>query len=900
MKTVENGGRRVRNCREIWWTTEREKSCVEDSSMEEDGFGLAETLSVEDGGLDELTFQLPNTEKIWKILDLHKPDKMQNEEGQNMDLYIPRKRFATNRLITSKDYALVQINVGHLDERDVYTGGFSTFALCGFIDCIALIEKVLTFSRLCSIDWRTFRFRPTANFAMIRSWRRKMRLKFLVNKEAIDFIRSGERENLAMEAVDSTRAFVRDVKRVVIKVGTAVVTRAGGRLALGRLGALCEQIHELNSQGYEVILVSSGAVGVGRQRLRYRKLINSSFADLQKPQVELDGKACAAVGQNGLMALYDTLFSQLDVTSAQLLVTDNDFRDPAFRKQLNETVKTLLSLKVVPIFNENDAVSTRRAPYEDSSGIFWDNDSLAALLALELKADLLVLLSDVDGLYSGPPNDPHSELIHTYIKERQEGLITFGDKSRVGRGGMTAKVKAAVYAAYAGIPVVITRLDQLNLQAMFSLQSLCNFIAQPSRALSIRSGFAADNIIKVLNGKRVGTLFHRDANKWVPQGEVGARDMAVAARESSRRLQAMSSQERSKILLDVADALEASEKLIIAENEADVAEAQQAGYENSLVSRLALRPGKIESLANAIRMLANMEEPVGRILKRTEVKKKKKKKKKGCEDLYLSEGFILEKTSSPLGVLLIIFESRPDALVQIASLALRSGNGLLLKGGKEARRSNAILHKVITSAIPKSVGEQLIGLVTSREDIPELLKLDDVIDLVIPRGSNKLVTQIKTSTKIPVLGHADKSANRSMAKQIVLDAKTDYPAACNAMDGSLNEFIVELQTKGLASLETASLAHTDCIVTEDHEVAEVFLRQVDSAAVFHNVSTRFCDGFRFGLGAEVGISTSRIHARGPVGVEGLLTTRWLARGSGQVVNGDKDIVYNHKDLSLQA
>ncbi|CAA0809397.1 Delta-1-pyrroline-5-carboxylate synthase B [Striga hermonthica] len=719
-----------------------------------------------------------------------------------------------------------------------------------------------------------------------------------------------------MEAVDSTRAFVKDVRRVVVKVGTAVVTRADGRLALGRLGALCEQITELISQGYEVVLVSSGAVGVGRQRLRYRKLINSSFVDLQKPQLELDGKACAAVGQNGLMALYDTLFSQLDVTSAQLLVTDNDFRDPAFRKQLNETVKTLLSLKVVPIFNENDAVSTRKAPYEDASGIFWDNDSLSALLALELKADLLVLLSDVDGLYSGPPNDSRSELIHTYIKEKHEREITFGDKSRVGRGGMTAKVKAAVYAAYAGIPVVIT------------------------------SGFAADNIIKVLDGKRVGTLFHRDANKWVPQGEVGAREMAVAARESSRRLQAMPSQERSKILLDVADALEASEKLIMEENETDIAEAQLAGYEKSLVSRLALKPGKIKSLANAIRMLANMEEPVGRILKRTEI----------------SEGFILDKTSSSLGVLLIIFESRPDALVQIASLALRSGNGLLLKGGKEARRSNAVLHKVITSAIPKSVGEQLIGLVTSREDIPELLKLDDVIDLVIPRGSNKLVTQIKSSTKIPVLGHADgichvyvdKSADRNMSKQIVLDAKTDYPAACNAMetllvhkdlvqDGSLNELIVELQIKGVtvyggpraSSLlnipEASSLhheysslactveivddvnaaidhihqhgrhvfAHTDCIVTEDNEVAEIFLRQVDSAAVFHNASSRFCDGFRFGLGAEVGISTSRIHARGPVGVEGLLTTRWLARGSGQVVNGDKDIVYTHKDLSLQ-
>ncbi|KAL8539106.1 hypothetical protein ACS0TY_000915 [Phlomoides rotata] len=718
-----------------------------------------------------------------------------------------------------------------------------------------------------------------------------------------------------MEVVDSTRAFLKDVRRIVIKVGTAVVTRAGGRLALGRLGSLCEQIHELNTQGYEVILVTSGAVGVGRQRLRYRKLINSSFADLQKPQVELDGKACAAVGQNGLMALYDTLFSQLDVTSAQLLVTDNDFRDPDFRKQLNETIKSLLSLKVVPIFNENDAISTRRAPYEDSSGIFWDNDSLAALLALELKADLLILLSDVDGLYSGPPSDPHSELIHTYIKEKHEGEITFGDKSRVGRGGMTAKVKAAVYAAYAGIPVVIT------------------------------SGFVYGNILKVLSAKRIGTLFHRDAYKWAPQGDVGAREMAGAARESSRKLQALSSDDRSKILLDVADALESSEKLIIAENEADVAEAQKAGYEKSLISRLAMKPGKVSSLANSIRVLANMVEPVGRVLKRTE----------------LSEGFILEKLSSPLGVLLIIFESRPDALVQIASLAIRSGNGLLLKGGKEARRSNAILHKIITSAIPKNVGEGLIGLVTSRDEIPELLKLDDVIDLVIPRGSNKLVSQIKASTKIPVLGHADgichvyvdKSANMDMAKQIVVDAKTDYPAACNAMEtllvhqaliqtGGVNDLIVELQIKGVtifggprasSSLnlpqahslhhEYGSLActveivddvnaaidhihqhgsaHTDCIVTEDDEVAQLFLRQVDSAAVFHNASTRFSDGFRFGLGAEVGISTSRIHARGPVGVEGLLTTRWLARGSGQVVNGDKGIVYTHKDLSsLQA
>ncbi|RYR65473.1 hypothetical protein Ahy_A03g011406 isoform B [Arachis hypogaea] len=629
------------------------------------------------------------------------------------------------------------------------------------------------------------------------------------------------------------------------QVGTAVVTRKDGRLAVGKLGALCEQIKELNSLGYEVILVSSGAVGLGRQRLKYRKLVNSSFADLEKPQVELDGKACAAVGQSSLMAIYDSLFSQLDVTSAQLLVTDNDFRDRDFRKQLTETVKSLLALKVIPVFNENDAVSTRKAPYE--------------------------------GLYSGPPSDPESKLIHTYIKEKHQNEITFGDKSRVGRGGMTAKVKASVHAAEAGIPVIIT------------------------------SGYAAENIIKVLQGQRIGTLFHKDAHKWAPVKEVDAREMAVAARDCSRRLQALPSEERKQIMLNIADALEANEKEIRTENEADVAAAQEAGYEKSLIT----------SLANNMRTIANMDDPIGRVLKRTE----------------LADGLILEKISSPIGVLLIVFESRPDALVQIASLAIRSGNGLLLKGGKEAKRSNAILHKVITEAIPDTVGGKLIGL------------LDDVIDLVIPRGSNQLVSQIKSSTKIPVLGHADgichvyidKSANLEMARRIVLDAKIDYPAGCNAMEtllvhkdladkNWLNDIIVDLRTEGVtlyggpkaSSLlnipqarsfhhEYSSLActieivddvaHTDSIVAEDHEVADAFLRQVDSAAVFHNASTRFSDGARFGLGAEVGISTSRIHARGPVGVDGLLTTRWILKGSGQIVDGDKAVSYTHRDLT---
>jgi len=560
-------------------------------------------------------------------------------------------------------------------------------------------------------------------------------------------------------------------------------------------------------------------------------------------------------------------------------------------------------------------VSDRKAPYQDSSGIFWDNDSLAGLLAMELKADLLVLLSDVEGLYSGPPSDPKSKLIHTYVKEKHQGEITFGDKSRLGRGGMTAKVNAATCAADAGIPVVIT------------------------------SGKATDNILKVLQGERIGTLFHQDAHLWTLVGDqVGAREMAVAARECSRRLQALEAHERRKILLDIADALEANISVIMAENEADVAAAEESGYETSLVSRLALEPKKICALAESVRKLAEMEDPVGRALSRTE----------------LADGLILEKRSCPLGVILVIFESRPDALVQIASLAIRSGNGLLLKGGKEAKRSNAILHQVICSAIPDTVGDKLIGLVISREEIPDLLKLDDVIDLVIPRGSNMLVSKVKSSTKIPVLGHADgichvyvdKSANIDMAKRILHDAKTDYPAACNSMEtlivhkdllsnGGLNELIFDLQREAvtlyggprasnlLNIAEACSLhheyssmactieivddvfaaidhihqygsAHTDCIITEDTEVAEIFLQQVDSAAVFHNASTRFCDGSRFGFGAEVGISTSRIHARGPVGIEGLLTIRWLLRGSGQVVDGGNGVTFTHKDLPLDS
>lgn len=344
--------------------------------------------------------------------------------------------------------------------------------------------------------------------------------------------------------------------------------------------------------------------------------------------------------------------------------------------------------------------------------------------------------------------------------------------------------------------------------------------------------------------------------------------------------------------------------------------------------------------------MASLPEPLGRVQVRTEV----------------ASGLELSRVAAPLGVLLVIFESRPDALPQIASLCLRAGDGLILKGGREAQASNAALHACVCDAAAAVMGDThgraVVASVTSRGAVADLLALDDVIDLVIPRGSNALVQHIQANTRIPVLGHADgvchvfvhASAEPSKAVAIVCDSKCDYPAACNAMEtlllhtptvqsGVAAQLLDALRGKGVTLLggpravqqfglppaeslhfEYSALTacvelvddvhaaiehihshgsgHTECIVAEDPVAVEAFLGTVDAACVFHNASTRFADGGRFGLGAEVGIATGRLHARGPVGIDGLLTTRWLLRGAGHIVEKDNGVQYTHKRLQV--
>jgi len=390
------------------------------------------------------------------------------------------------------------------------------------------------------------------------------------------------------------------------------------------------------------------------------------------------------------------------------------------------------------------------------------------------------------------------------------------------------------------------------------------------------------------------------------------REVAEAARGAMREAQALPAGARSRALAALAGLLEAREADILAANAGDVARAGADGTDQHLLQRLGLKSGKIGTLARGIRAIAAAPEPLGRPLRRTR----------------LAEGLVLEQVTAPLGVLLVVFEARPDALPQIAALAVSAGNGLILKGGKEARDSNRLLHGLVVEALGEAgLPPALVQLVEAREEVSQLLSHDDCIDLVIPRGSGQLVRSIQANTKIPVMGHADgvchifvdRAADLAQAVKIVVDAKVDYPAACNAVEtvllhadllpragvgtgagpgpgsaatdgaGALLEAlrsagvevfggpravdalglppapelkhewgdlrvtveVVDGLEAAVAHIHAHGSAHTDGILTTDMDAAERFVRSVDSACVFVNASTRFADGFRFGLGAEV-------------------------------------------------
>lgn len=423
----------------------------------------------------------------------------------------------------------------------------------------------------------------------------------------------------------------------------------------------------------------------------------------------------------------------------------------------------------------------------------------------------------------------------------------------------------------------------------------------------------------------------------------GIREAARAAKMKSYYLANASLDLRNKVLLMIADLLEKNQNKILQANEKDLFNATKNELNQALVNRLTLSSDKIKTMANGVREVASLMDPLGTVdLKRE-----------------LDDSLVLTRLSVPIGLIGVIFESRPDAFVQIASLCLKSGNAVILKGGREASVTNQALYEVVVEAADAvdPVFKDAVVLAQTREEIGELLALDDVIDLMIPRGSNALVKYIKENTRIPVLGHADgichiyidSQAQVQMAVDVAEDSKCQYPAVCNAVETLLVhsdialKFLPKLQKKMVNvelrgdervcqiieiekateedwateyndlilsikivdSLEEAVFHinefgshHTDCIITDNEESSEKFMRLVDSSTAMCNSSTRFADGFRYGFGAEVGISTNKIHARGPVGLEGLTIYKYKLRGKGNLVrpyaSGVKE--FTHKDL----
>ncbi|MFC6872302.1 glutamate-5-semialdehyde dehydrogenase [Halobellus marinus] len=419
------------------------------------------------------------------------------------------------------------------------------------------------------------------------------------------------------------------------------------------------------------------------------------------------------------------------------------------------------------------------------------------------------------------------------------------------------------------------------------------------------------------------------------------------AQSAALELANLSEATRNEALHAIADAIEAKSEEILEANERDVAEAEkllEAGeYTQAFVDRLKLSDSKLADIAEMVRSVAGQEDPLGRTLAARE----------------LDEDLELYKVSVPIGVLGTVFESRPDALVQIAALSLKSGNAVILKGGSEAAESNRILYEIIREAA-SDVPDGWAQLIEAREDVETLLDRDDAVDLLMPRGSSAFVSYVEENTSIPVLGHTegvchvyvDSEADLEMAADIAFDAKVQYPAVCNAvetllvhesiaadllpgltaryrdagvelrgddrsreiveMDAASEEDwsteygdlilsikIVDSAEDAIDHVNTYGSKHTESIITEDSDHAAEFMQSVDAASVFHNASTRFADGYRFGLGAEVGISTGKTHARGPVGLDGLTTYKYHLEGDGQLVAtyaGEDAKPYTHRDF----
>lgn len=818
----------------------------------------------------------------------------------------------------------------------------------------------------------------------------------------------------------------RDWRRVVVKVGTNLLTSSTESLDSNSIRRLVGQIVALRETGVEVVLVTSGAVTAGRQVLggQGRQLPRRGVATRQ---------VLASLGQTPLMSEYVKHFAATGVVAGQALVSRGDLESDHGYLNARNTLLGLLQAGAVPVVNENDVVAVEELEGE----VFGDNDRLSARVADVVDADALIILSDVDGLYDRDPHQFKDAVRLAMVTEITQEIRSAAGAARDGRGrgGMATKLDAAEMATSIGTAVVIasgdapdvlvrlregedlgtwfqartTKLESRKRRILASLRDDTGSVtvnAGAARALvheggsllppgitavtghfergeyiavrsssgaaiaAGRSNYSSDDVSQI-KGLRSGQardlletdygdeVIHRNhmviiESAFVPDPSAkSARSssskgagpdlnaMGERARKAARKLATASAEQKNRALEAIAASLVERSTEVLAANSQDMQAAAQPGTASNLRDRLLLTVERIGALAAGVREIARLEDPVGEII----------------EETVRPNGLRVQRRRIPLGVIGVIYESRPNVTIDIAALCLKAGNAVILRGGSESFESNRKLAMLARDALESAgLPADVLQFIdsTDRSLVDKMLSLKQYIDLLIPRGGERLVRMVAEKAKMPAVTggigvchtYVDRDADLEMAVTVIHNAKVQRPSVCNALDTiiahsaiaeqllpavatRLWESGVELRCdrRSLSILEPAATTprkrerlrpatdddydteflgltaavrivdslddaldhiekhgsnHTEAIITRDERARDRFLAEVDASAVLANASTRFNDGGEFGLGAEVAISTDKMHAYGPMGLKEITSYKWVVLGDGQV------------------
>ncbi len=694
-------------------------------------------------------------------------------------------------------------------------------------------------------------------------------------------------------------------KRIVVKVGSNVLTRKNGTLDVTRMSALVDQIADLREMGYQVVLVSSGAVASGRSELGN---------DVHLDSVE-QRQLYSAVGQAKLMNRYYEFFKEHQIAVGQILTTKENFSTEEQYINQRNCLEIMLEKGVLPIVNENDTVSITEL-------MFTDNDELSGLMATMCKAEALYLLSNIDGVYNGVPTDPASSVIREVAPGHDLSEYIQTSKSTSGRGGMTTKAGTAQAVAAQGIDVFIANGEREHI--------LTDLITCPDD-VPFTHFMAAS--IPVADAKSISEA--GETGEGVDCKEALAEDvrsLLQQAQEASREQVRLSEGDVNELLLALADAIEGNISSLLEANAKDLARMDPA---NPKYDRLKLTDARLRGIAQDMRNTAALPSPLHLVQ----------------QDTVLPNGLHLQRVSAPFGVIGVIYEARPNVSFDVFSLCFKSGSACVLKGGSDAVDSNTAIVRLIRCVLEQhGVNPNFVSLLpASHEATGMLLNAREYVDLLIPRGSRRLIDFVRQNASIPFIEtgagichtYFDKDGDLQMGSRIVCNAKTRRVSVCNALDcllvhkqrisdvpvlcASLAEHNViiyadpdcykalqgkypdnlllrateesfgtefldyKMAIRAVDSLDEAlthiarfSSKHSECIISGDEMTISRFQNEVDAACVYANAPTSFTDGAQFGLGAEIGISTQKLHARGPMALKEITTYKWIVRGNGQV------------------